>query len=124
MGLRVSTGGKTLAYLPDHEPQLGRRTLPRAEWLSGFSVAEGADLLIHDAQYTPDEYAERGGWGHCTPELAVRFAETSDAKKLLYFHHDPQRGDDELEKICADASATHDGSIEMNPAAESESYTI
>ncbi len=124
LGLRVSTGGKTLAYLPDHEPQLGRRTLPHTEWLSGFSVAEGADLLIHDAQYTAEEYRERAGWGHCTPDLAVRFAEEAAVKKLLFFHHDPQRDDEALERICADAASTHEGLIEMKPAADSEVYTV
>jgi len=124
VGFRITHGGKTLAYLPDHEPQLGCRTLPRKEWLSGFRVGEGADLLIHDAQYTGEEYRERVGWGHCTPELAVRFAETVDAKRLLFFHHDPERHDDALEQVCQEAAATHEGSIDMAPAAELDVYTI
>ena len=106
LGFRISSEGRTVAYLPDHEPQLGVRTLPRAEWLSGFHLAEGADLLIHDAQYTDEEYASRVGWGHCTVELAMRFAEQVEARKLLFFHHDPAHSDDALAQMHARAAAT------------------
>lgn len=120
LGYRIECAGRTLAYLPDHEPQLGcRNGLPRAEWLSGFGIAEGADLLIHDAQYTSEEYQSRMGWGHCTAELAVRYAETVAARKLLFFHYDPSRTDDELEKVCGAAAATHDGPIDIGASAES-----
>ena len=119
LGYRIECGGRTLAYMPDHEPQLGCRTgLPKDEWLSGFALAEGADLLVHDAQYTAEEYASRVGWGHCTAELAVRYAETVDARRLLFFHYDPGRSDDELETVCSAAAATHDGDIAIAPAAE------
>lgn len=124
LGFRVCSPTATLAYLPDHEPQLGRRTLPHKEWLSGYSVAEGADLLIHDAQYTCEEYDTRVGWGHCTPELAARFAEEVAAKRLLFFHHDPTRDDDSLQAVCDAAAATHQGSIVMDPAAEHAVYEI
>ena len=124
VGFRIACEGKTLAYLPDHEPQLGRRTLPHKEWLSGFSVGEGADLLIHDAQYTPEEYDARVGWGHCTPPLAARFAEEVAAKKLLFFHHDPDRNDDELEALCDEAARGHTGDIEMSAAAELDVFEL
>ncbi|MCB9741909.1 MAG: MBL fold metallo-hydrolase [Alphaproteobacteria bacterium] len=126
VGYRLTHKGRALAYLPDHEPQLGRRDhrLPQAEWLSGFRVAEGADLLLHDAQYTEEEYRTRVGWGHCTPELAVRFAETVDAHKLLFFHHDPARGDEQLEQVCEAAADTHKGKIDIGPAAEMDRYVV
>src|SRR5438093_1203901 len=65
VGYRVSTSTASLAYLPDHEPALGVRSFPQSgDWTSGYGLAEGADLLIHDAQYNHAEYEERIGWGH------------------------------------------------------------
>lgn len=126
LGYRITYNNRVLAYLPDHEPQLGSRPLglPRREWLSGFSVAEGAHLLLHDAQYTDAEYAMRVGWGHCTAELAARFAEMVEARRLLFFHHDPARSDAELERVCREAAATHTGSIRMSAAAEMDNITV
>ena len=119
LGFRITSGGSTVAYLPDHEPQLGRRTLPREEWLSGFQVAEGADMLIHDAQYTSEEYETRVGWGHCTVELAVRFAEKVGAEKLWLFHHDPSHSDETLDEMHRDAAALKlDRDVEVHGAME------
>jgi phosphoribosyl 1,2-cyclic phosphodiesterase len=61
VGYRITEGSSALAYLSDHEPALGGSSDPR--WTSGFRLASGVDLLIHDAQYTDDEYAVRIGWG-------------------------------------------------------------
>jgi ribonuclease BN (tRNA processing enzyme) len=125
LGYRISCEGKTVAYLPDHEPQLGTATLPRDQWLSGFSLAEGADLLIHDAQYTADEYRSRVGWGHCTVELAVRFAERVDASKLLLFHHDPAHSDDALEHMHAVAAELEtEIPLQVHGAVEDEVYVV
>ena len=126
LGYRLESEGRIVTYLPDHEPQLGCRTgLPTTEWLSGHHLAEGADLLIHDAQYTEDEYLNRVGWGHCTPTLAVRFAELVRARRLLFFHHDPSRSDVEVERICAEASRTHkQGMLLTEPAAEMDEIKV
>jgi hypothetical protein len=51
-------------YLLDHEPALGARQFPEEPWTSGFDLASGVDLLIHDGQYSDDERAGRIGWGH------------------------------------------------------------
>jgi ribonuclease BN (tRNA processing enzyme) len=59
-------------------------------------LAENADLLIHDAQYTPEELKEKKGWGHSSWEQAVEVAERSGAKKLALFHHDPEHTDNFL----------------------------
>jgi ribonuclease BN (tRNA processing enzyme) len=121
LGYRVECDGKTVTYLPDHEPQLGCRTLPRDEWLSGFRLARGADLLLHDAQFTAQEYASRVGWGHCTAELAVQFAEQVGAQKLLFFHHDPSHSDDMLDRMHQDAIAgLSDGPLRVQGACEDE----
>ena len=78
-------------YLPDHEPALGLedgRWL-EPEWTSGYELAAGADLLIHDAQYTDAEYACCVGWGHSTYRHAFEFAARVGAKEMVLFHHDP-----------------------------------
>ena len=65
VGYRIAADGATLAYLPDHEPALGLGRMPAApDWISGFALAAGADVLIHDAQYSAAEYVDHVGWGH------------------------------------------------------------
>ena len=64
VGYRVSDGVSTMAYMPDHEPALSTEGHPPApDWTSGYDLAADADLLLHDAQYTADEYEGRMGWG-------------------------------------------------------------
>ncbi len=104
VGYRIQCDGRALAYLPDHEPALGctpSRWTP--EWTSGCVVAEGVDLLIHDAQFTDMEYAERVGWGHCTFAHAFEFARLARVRHLMPFHHDPTHNDDALDRFIASA---------------------
>ena len=94
VGYRITDGATTLSYLPDHEPALGSRDYPEpAQWLSGFALAADADLLIHDAQYTEAQYAQRVGWGHSTLEHATGFAAAAKVRQLATFHHDPTHDD-------------------------------
>src|SRR5919201_2732901 len=88
LGFRVESGGASVAYLPDHEPALGG-AIARAsrDWISGSSLAENADLVLHDAQWNEDEYHDRIGWGHSSVADAVSFARASGARRLLLFHH-------------------------------------
>ena len=62
-------------------------------------LASGADVLIHDAQYTPEQYAERRGWGHSTWYAAVQLAVTAGVGTLVLFHHHPEHTDDELTRV-------------------------
>ncbi len=102
VGYRIDDGTCTLAYLPDHEPALGAPSFPiSAEWTSGNGLAAGADLLIHDTQYTVAEYEERVGWGHSSIEQTWAFAQQAAVRRLLTFHHDPSHSDDELDAIVA-----------------------
>ena len=100
LGFRIEEAGSTLAYIPDHEPALAGPigAAPR-DWISGCSLAAGSDLLLHDAQYFDDEYADRVGWGHSGVGDAVAFARASGAGRLLLFHHDPSHADDTLERL-------------------------
>jgi ribonuclease BN (tRNA processing enzyme) len=94
LGYRVEQGGASLAYLPDHEPALGGELdLFTPDWISGFALAEGATVLMHDAQYFEDEYETRVGWGHCSVADAVDLAARASAERLLLFHHDPLHSD-------------------------------
>src|SRR5204862_6971306 len=65
LGYRVDDGSGALAYLTDHEPALGMDLhAVSPDWISGYSVAFGAAVLLHDCQYTEEEYEEQVGWGH------------------------------------------------------------
>ena len=104
VGYRIEEAGRTLVYLPDHEPGLGLDLKSRpAEWVSGYHLALGADILIHDAQYGDDEYPGHVGWGHSGIADVVEFARNAKAKNLLLFHHDPYHTDDDLERLVAEA---------------------
>ncbi|MGH2704057.1 MAG: MBL fold metallo-hydrolase [Actinomycetota bacterium] len=95
---RIEENGSSLAYIPDHEPALGR-DLGRIDtpYLSGYGVAQGVDVLIHDSQYTEDEYPKRIGWGHSSTAHVVGYAQRTGVKQLVMFHHDPLHGDAFLE---------------------------
>lgn len=106
VGYRLTDGQGVLAYLPDHEPALGIRSFPESqEWVSGTELAAGADVLIHDAQYTDSEYAWRVGWGHSTLGHAVALANVAGVRRLITFHHDPSHDDEVLDAMVHDAVA-------------------
>ena len=100
LGYRITEGDTSLCYLPDHEPALGA-SLSDAEpgWISGIGLAAGASALIHDGQYTDEEYPSYVGWGHSRVSDAVTFAERADARRLVLFHHDPTHDDAQLDEI-------------------------
>ncbi len=104
LGYRITDSeGQVLTYLPDHEPALGAKTFPSLprEWTSGAVLAEFADLLIHDSQYTSAEYADHVGWGHSSLRHVLDFATLAEVKHLVLFHHDPEHDDDELDRLVA-----------------------
>ena len=103
LGFRVEEAGSSLCYLPDHEPALaGPLEGLEPEWISGYSLACGADLLLHDCQYTDDEYGAHFGWGHSSVSHALDFAARCAPKQTLLFHHDPYHTDDQLDSIRDD----------------------
>jgi phosphoribosyl 1,2-cyclic phosphodiesterase len=105
VGYRIEEQGRAIAYLPDHEPVLGLKDGKwlDPDWTSGYELAAGADLLIHDAQYTDEEYAHCIGWGHSTYRHALEFAARVGAREIVLFHHDPAHDDDMLDRLLADA---------------------
>lgn len=110
LGLRVSDGQHVVAYLPDHAPHvLG----PGPDGLGPYheaavELAREVDVLIHDAQYTREELAVRGDWGHAAAEYAVRLAEAAGARRVLLFHHDPARTDEQVMALRDHVAATTD----------------
>jgi ribonuclease BN (tRNA processing enzyme) len=104
IGYRFEEHGYVLTYIPDHEPYLGvDADEVEPEWLSGFSLADGANVLMHDSQYFEHEYPAHVGWGHSSVAHAVAFARTAEVRHLLLFHHDPLHTDDQLRLLEARA---------------------
>lgn len=102
VGFRVSENGKVFTYIPDHEPALGIHGLTSdPAWISGIDLASGADILMHDAQYTMEEYNHKKGWGHSAMDDTLQFAATAGVKHLLLGHHDPGHSDQTLEEMLA-----------------------
>jgi phosphoribosyl 1,2-cyclic phosphodiesterase/CRP-like cAMP-binding protein/CheY-like chemotaxis protein len=100
LGYRLEAGGVSIVYATDHEPFWweGPQVTPaerllhpgdrrHLEWLAG------ADLVIHDAQYTDVEYPAKRNWGHASVEYATDLAILAGVKRLALFHHDPTRTD-------------------------------
>src|SRR5262245_50104397 len=109
LGYRLEADGAVLVYAVDHEPHARDRAGPAAGARDGSPVHRedqrhvewlaGADLVIHDAQYTVEEYPKRMNWGHTPAEWAVDYALAAGAKRLALFHHDPQRDDAALDQV-------------------------
>lgn len=109
----------SVSYLPDHEPAFGTRVFPKsAEWTSGYDLVEGSDLLIHDAQYTAEEYNNRTGFGHSSLEQAIRFAELAGVKEFVPFHHDPAHNDRMLDEMFSRAVEEMVPPFEVTPGME------
>jgi ribonuclease BN (tRNA processing enzyme) len=88
-------------------------------------LCAGADLLIHDAQYTPHEFAQKQTWGHCTVEYAVRVAAQCQAKRLALFHHDPTHDDELLDELEVQAARCAGGfGVEVFSAREAGTVTV
>ncbi|HEY7206687.1 MAG TPA: MBL fold metallo-hydrolase [Gaiellaceae bacterium] len=106
VGYRIEAEGASVAYLPDHEPALVGAIRDRSrDWISGASIAQHADLLVHDAQYFAEEYGDRVGWGHSSVDDAAAYSSAVSAKRLVLFHHDPDHSDEALERLEARARA-------------------
>ena len=99
LGFRIESEEGTLVYATDNEP--GHPLFDK----NVRKLAEGADLLIYDAQYLPEEYeAKKRGWGHSHWREAVNIVMESGAKELVLFHHDPDHSDSCIDSIVQEAS--------------------
>ena len=93
LGFRVESGKNIFTYCTDTEP-LGSEIDPKV-----LELAENADILVYDSQYTEEEYRERKGWGHSTWQEALKIAKAARVKSLVLFHHDPDRDDKSIDKL-------------------------
>jgi phosphoribosyl 1,2-cyclic phosphodiesterase/CheY-like chemotaxis protein len=105
LGYRLQVDGATLVYACDHEPHGRMLALGDGEItgqdLRHAEFMDGADLLIHDAQYTAEEYPEKIGWGHSPPEYVMKLAQYARVKRVALTHHDPLRDDSAIEGLMA-----------------------
>jgi len=125
VGYRIEGDGATLAYLPDNEPALGVEELPEERaWIPGIELAEGADLLIHDAQYSHEEYSSHVGWGHSSIPHALAFAQAAGVAHLVLFHHDPSHSDEDLDHLFEEVHESRQLPFKLSPAAEGESLQL
>lgn len=136
LGYRLEAGGVAVVYATDHEPHAsppapasnpgtdGDRFTPiHREDQRHIEFLAGADLVIHDAQYTLEEYAARRTWGHTPAEIAVDFAVAAGARRLALFHHDPSRTDEALDLLverCRQRAARAGGVLQVFAAAEGQ----
>jgi phosphoribosyl 1,2-cyclic phosphodiesterase/ActR/RegA family two-component response regulator len=120
---RLSSGGTTIAYVTDHEPFWNPidRDFQHPGDQQHIEFLKGADLIIHDAQYTQEEYRRKVGWGHSTIEYATDVALAAGAARLALFHHDPGHDDRTMkgiEEAARDRVAARDSALEVFAAAE------
>ena len=120
-GFRVEVGGATIAYVADHQmPHDGSHAVTDAV----LELCDGADLVIHDAQFTNDEFAEKYYWGHCTVDFAVFVAAEAGAKRLALFHHDPAHDDETIDGLLARAQEAAASTSLSEVIAASEGLTL
>jgi phosphoribosyl 1,2-cyclic phosphodiesterase len=103
-GYRLELGGRSVVYATDTEHYACVDPTLR-------SLAANADILIYDAQYTPEEYPAKVGWGHSTWQAGVELARAAGVKQLVLFHHDPRRTDAQVTELEARARAQFGGTV-------------
>ena len=122
LGFRIEADGAAVAYLPDHQAPVDRATVS----LDVLELCDGADLLIHDAQYTEEEFVELFDWGHSTPAYAVQVANEAGVRRLDLFHHDPGHTDRQIDVMLRAARqvAQSVGKLEVNAAKEGATFEL
>lgn len=100
VGYKFVENGRSFVLLTDNEPAFTHGSGGPVEDYIAF--AEGTDLLIHDAEYTPEEYRTVAGYGHSTYLFALDLAVKARAKRLALFHHNRDRSDAEIDAMVAD----------------------
>lgn len=125
VGYRIVSSDSVVTYIPDHEPALGVKNFPLSkDWTSGYALAAGADLLIHDAQFSDKEYAHRIGWGHSSIRQAFKFAALARVKQLVPFHHDPTHSDSDLDRLINETVKSERPSFKITPGTEGAVFRI
>ena len=137
MGYRITHKGKTIVYISDNEPfdrevaesalNVERSIVEKYRGTNGdpnrrvFDFVRDADLLIHDATYTPEEYADRVGWGHSHYDFTLKVAAEGRVGRLVLFHHSPDHSDEKVDDIlkrCREEMKSRRYSFDCVAAAE------
>ena len=121
LGFRLEWEGHTVAYLSDvQQPAEGMEVDDATH-----TLADGVDLLIHDSQFTADEFALKSTWGHCTMNYALVVAEQCRVKRVALTHHDPSRTDRALDSMrTLVAASALNGGFDAFIAAEGMQVTV
>ncbi len=124
-GFRLDGCGRSIAYLPDHEPNDPGSPEALSARRELIDFVRGVDLLILDTQYTAEEYALRRGWGHGSLPESVDLALASNVRELVLHHHDPGHSDLQIDAMVAMARQRAGGSsLSVNAAAEGSVVTF
>jgi ribonuclease BN (tRNA processing enzyme) len=115
LGFRLTVGSRSIVYMTDNEPfdreiarsakNVDRNIVDLYMQQKGdpnqrvFDFVRGADILIHDATYTPEEYVQHVGWGHSDYLFALKVASEAGVGTLVLFHHEQSRTDDRIDEI-------------------------
>lgn len=119
MGFRFTEASGSFVFLTDNE--LKKDGWKGSSFKDFVDFCKGADVLTHDCQYLDDEFELRKGWGHSCVESVVDLAVEAGVAKLILFHHDPWRKDQELELMisqCADLISSKGALIAVDAARE------
>jgi ribonuclease BN (tRNA processing enzyme) len=128
LGYRVEAEGKVVVYATDNEPfgpdPVTHHLVSPSRLVS---LAQGADLLIQDAQYTLQEYPQRLGWGHSTHIDALQLARDAGVKQLALYHHDPSHTDADIDRMvvsCKGWMHKHRAAFTSFAACEGDTVTL
>jgi phosphoribosyl 1,2-cyclic phosphodiesterase len=138
LGYRIEADGASVLYLCDHEPYWERLWRSDAEPGRLESILhdgdrrhaafmENADVVVHDAQYTPEQYASKKNWGHSTFSYATQIAAAANVRRLFLTHHDPAHDDDFVDRIeerARELAATLHSPLQVFCAREGHAETI
>jgi len=95
-GLKFVENNKCVVFLTDNELFAKKQRTPYKNFVK---FVKGADLLIHDAQYTEEEYKSKIGWGHSTCNQVMKLAEDSGVRHVIFTHHDPLHSDEFIDEM-------------------------
>lgn len=120
LGFRIEADGRSLAYISDHQAPVDRRSIDAGV----LDLCREVDLLVHDAQYTDDEFVVYSDWGHSTEAYAVHVAREAGAKRLALFHFDPSHTDREVERVLTHARRVAGDRHVLEVSAATEGATV
>jgi phosphoribosyl 1,2-cyclic phosphodiesterase len=120
LGFRIEADGASVAFVSDHQTPSDQRTVSA----SVLDLCDGADLVIHDAQYTDEEFVTKATWGHSTVSYAVHVAAEAGARRLALFHHDPDHTDDILDRLVDGALSAPGATRLESVVAAAEGSTV